>query len=120
MVGETPYAEGQGDRPNGFGLDAEDLAAIAKSKSSGVPVVVVTVSGRPLDIAPQLTGFSGLVAAWLPGSEGAGVADVLYGDYNPTGKLTFGWLTSAAQEPVNVGDGKRALFPYGFGLRYRR
>ncbi len=120
VVGETPYAEGQGDRPNGFGLDAEDLATIAKLKSSGVPVVAVTVSGRPLDIASQLPRFNGLVAAWLPGSEGAGVADVLYGDYNPTGKLTFSWPSSAAQEPVNVGDGKKALYPYGYGLRYRR
>ncbi|MFI7118462.1 glycoside hydrolase family 3 protein [Amycolatopsis sp. NPDC049868] len=120
VVGETPYAEGQGDRPNGFGLDAEDLATIAKLKNSGVPVVVVTVSGRPLDIAAQLPRFDGLVAAWLPGSEGAGVADVLYGDYNPTGKLTFSWPVSAAQEPVNVGDGKKALYPYGYGLRYRR
>lgn len=120
VVGETPYAEGQGDRPSGFGLDAEDLATIAKLKSSGVPVVAVTVSGRPLEITPQLPQFNGLVAAWLPGSEGAGVADVLYGDYNPTGKLTFSWPTNAAQEPVNVGDGKKALFPYGYGLRYRR
>jgi len=120
VVGETPYAEGQGDRPNGFGLDAEDLATIAKLKATGVPVVVVTVSGRPLDVSAQLPQFNGLVAAWLPGSEGAGVADVLYGDYNPTGKLSFSWPKSAAQEPVNVGDGKQALFPYGYGLSYRR
>ncbi|MEV6875465.1 glycoside hydrolase family 3 N-terminal domain-containing protein [Amycolatopsis sp. NPDC051128] len=120
VVGETPYAEGQGDRPNGLGLDAEDLALLGKLKASGVPLVVVTVSGRPLDISAQLPSIDGLVAAWLPGSEGAGVADVLYGDYNPTGKLSFTWPKSSAQEPINVGDGKQALFPYGYGLSYRR
>jgi beta-glucosidase len=120
VVGETPYAEGQGDRPDGLGLDAEDLALIGKLKASGVPLVVVTVSGRPLDIAAQLPSFNGLVAAWLPGSEGAGVADVLYGDYNPTGKLNFTWPTSSSQEPINAGDGKQGLFPYGYGLSYRR
>ncbi|MEU4520970.1 glycoside hydrolase family 3 N-terminal domain-containing protein [Amycolatopsis sp. NPDC024027] len=120
VVGETPYAEGQGDRPGGLALDAEDLALIGKLKASGVPLVVVTVSGRPLDIAAQLPSVKGLVAAWLPGSEGAGVADVLYGDYNPTGKLSFTWPTSSSQEPINAGDGKQGLFPYGYGLSYRR
>ncbi|RSM42224.1 beta-glucosidase [Amycolatopsis balhimycina DSM 5908] len=120
VVGETPYAEGQGDRPNGLGLDAEDLALIGKLKAARVPLVVVTVSGRPLDIAAQLPSFNGLVAAWLPGSEGAGVADVLYGDYNPAGKLSFTWPTSSSQEPINAGDGKQGLFPYGYGLSYRR
>ncbi|MGW4063306.1 glycoside hydrolase family 3 protein [Amycolatopsis sp. NPDC004747] len=120
VVGETPYAEGQGDRPNGLGLDAEDVALIGKLKASGVPLVVVTVSGRPLDIAAQLPSAKALVAAWLPGAEGAGVADVLYGDYNPTGKLSFTWPASSSQEPVNTGDGKQGLFPYGFGLSYNR
>ncbi len=118
VVGETPYAEGQGDRPGGLALDAADVALIGKLKASGVPLVVVTVSGRPLDIAAQLPSAKGLLAAWLPGSEGAGVADVLYGDYNPTGKLSFTWPTSSAQEPINTGDGKQGLFPYGFGLSY--
>ncbi|MFI5590722.1 glycoside hydrolase family 3 protein [Amycolatopsis sp. NPDC051758] len=120
VVGETPYAEGQGDRPNGLGLDAEDLALLGKLKASGVPTVVVTVSGRPLDITGLLPSIDGLVAAWLPGSEGAGVADVLYGDYNPTGRLSFTWPRSSSQEPINVGDGKQGLFPYGYGLSYRR
>ncbi|MEV5714023.1 glycoside hydrolase family 3 N-terminal domain-containing protein [Amycolatopsis mediterranei] len=120
VVGETPYAEGRGDRPDGLGLDAEDLALIAKLKASGVPTVLVTVSGRPLDIAAQLPSVKGLVAAWLPGSEGAGVADVLYGDYDPTGKLSFTWPKSSSQEPINAGDGKQGLFPYGYGLSYRR
>ncbi|MEU0535984.1 glycoside hydrolase family 3 protein [Amycolatopsis tolypomycina] len=118
VVGETPYAEGKGDRPQGMGLDATDLATLQKLKDSGVPTVVVLVSGRPLDIAAQLPDWAGLVASWLPGSEGQGVADVLFGDYNPTGKLPVTWMRGADQQPINAGDGKPALFPYGFGLRY--
>jgi beta-glucosidase len=120
VVGETPYAEGHGDRPNDLKLDAEDLATIAKLKATGVPVVVVLVSGRVLDVANELPGWNGLVESWLPGSEGAGVADVLYGDYKPTGKLSFTWPASFAQEPINVGDGKKPLFPYGYGLTYNK
>ena len=119
VVGETPYAEGRGDRPQGMGLDATDLATLQKLKDSGVPTVVVLVSGRPLDIAQQLPDWAGLIESWLPGSEGQGVADVLFGDYNPTGKLPVTWMNSADQQPINVGDGKPALFPYGFGLRYQ-
>ncbi|SEB32291.1 beta-glucosidase [Amycolatopsis tolypomycina] len=118
VVGETPYAEGKGDRPQGMGLDATDLATLQKLKDSGVPTVVVLVSGRPLDITAQLPDWAGLVASWLPGSEGQGVADVLFGDYNPTGKLPVTWMRGADQQPINAGDGKPALFPYGFGLRY--
>ncbi|MGP4020738.1 glycoside hydrolase family 3 protein [Saccharopolyspora sp. 5N708] len=118
VVGETPYAEGEGDRPEGMGLDDEDKATIARLKESGVPVIVVTVSGRPLDVAADLPQWNALVAAWLPGTEGAGVADVLFGDYNPTGTLPMTWMTGVAQQPINDGDGQQALFPYGFGLRY--
>lgn len=120
VVGETPYAEFFGDRPTGLALDAEDLSTLARLKASGVPVVVVLISGRPMDIAAELPGWDALLASFLPGSEGAGVADVLFGDYNPTGKLPSTWARSFAQQPINVGDGKPALFPYGYGLRYRR
>jgi beta-glucosidase len=118
VIGETPYAEGSGDRPSGLGLDATDLATLAKLKAVGVPVITVLVSGRPLDIAAQLPDWSALIAAWLPGSEGAGVADVLFGAYNPTGKLPMTWPSSASQEPINSGDGKTGLFGYGYGLSY--
>ncbi|MFF1283764.1 glycoside hydrolase family 3 N-terminal domain-containing protein [Streptomyces sp. NPDC058299] len=118
VVGETPYAEGRGDRPNGLGLDQEDLQTLARLKASGVPVVVILVSGRPLDIAGELPGWKALLAAWLPGTEGAGVSDVLFGTRAPTGKLPVSWPKSAAQEPVNDGDGKDPLFPYGYGLTY--
>lgn len=107
------------DRPAGMGLDQADLDTLARLKATGVPVVVVLVSGRPLDIAAQLPDWDGLVAAWLPGTEGQGVADVLFGNYNPTGKLPVTWMQSAAQQPINVGDGQKPLFPFGYGLRYR-
>jgi beta-glucosidase len=118
VVGETPYAEMRGDRPDGMGLDQEDLQTLARLKASGVPVVVVLVSGRPLDIAAQLPDWKALLAAWLPGTEGAGVADVLFGVHAPTGKLPVTWMRSASQQPVNDGDGKSPLFPYGHGLTY--
>jgi beta-glucosidase len=73
-----------------------------------------------LDVAGELPKWNGFVESWLPGSEGAGVADVLFGDYKPTGKLSFTWPASFAQEPINVGDGKKPLFPYGYGLTYSK
>jgi beta-glucosidase len=118
VVGETPYAEYQGDRPGSLGLDQEDLDTLGRLKASGVPVVVVLVSGRPLDIGAQLPDWSALLASWLPGTEGGGVADVLYGDYKPTGKLPVTWMRSASQEPINEGDGQSPLFPFGYGLTY--
>ncbi|MDG9717279.1 glycoside hydrolase family 3 N-terminal domain-containing protein [Streptomyces sp. DH24] len=118
VVGETPYAEMRGDRPGAMGLDQEDLGTLARLKASGVPVVVVLVSGRPLDIAAQLPDWKALLAAWLPGTEGNGVSDVLFGDHAPTGRLPVTWMRSASQQPVNDGDGKTPLFPYGHGLTY--
>jgi beta-glucosidase len=118
VVGETPYAEGMGDRPGGMGLDSADLNTINTLRASGVPVVVLLVSGRPLDIAAQLPNWNALVASWLPGTEGQGVADVLFGVTQPSGKLPVTWMSSASQEPINDGDGKTPLFPYGFGLTF--
>ncbi|MBB5872627.1 beta-glucosidase [Allocatelliglobosispora scoriae] len=118
VVGETPYAEGQGDRTGAMGLDSTDLTTISTLRAAGVPVVVVLVSGRPLDISGQLANWAALVAAWLPGTEGQGVADVLFGDVAPTGKTPMTWPNSASQQPINDGDGQASLFPYGFGLGY--
>ncbi|MDL4774927.1 glycoside hydrolase family 3 protein [Actinomadura xylanilytica] len=120
VVGELPYAEGMGDRPAGMGLDAADLKTLATLRAAGVPVIVVLVSGRPLDIAAQLPGWDALVASWLPGTEGRGVADVLFGAAEPSGRLPMTWMASADQQPINRGDGKKPLFPYGYGLTYRR
>ncbi|MDT5271842.1 MAG: beta-glucosidase [Acidobacteriota bacterium] len=118
VVGETPYAEGVGDREE-LALDAEDVAAIDNMKSAGIPVVVVLISGRPLIVNDTLAKADAFVAAWLPGTEGQGVADVLFGDYRPTGKLSLSWPRSTAQIPINVGDRNYdPLFPYGFGLTF--
>jgi beta-glucosidase len=118
VVGETPYAEFMGDRDD-LSLSKEDQLAVATAKAAGVPVVLVVVSGRPLILGEALTQADAVVAAWLPGSEGAGVADVLFGDHKPTGKLSFSWPRSMAQIPVNVGDATYdPLFKFGFGLSY--
>jgi beta-glucosidase len=118
VVGETPYAEGRGDRED-LTLAAEDLTAISIMKQAGIPVVVVLISGRPLIINDALGQCDAFVAAWLPGTEGQGVADVLFGDYKPTGKLSSSWPRSMAQIPINVGDNNYdPLFKYGFGLTF--
>ncbi|MFB4308833.1 glycoside hydrolase family 3 protein [Actinomadura sp. GTD37] len=118
VVGETPYAEYHGDKTGDLGLDDADLKTIGRLRAAGVPVVVVLVSGRPLDIAAELPKWDALVAAWLPGTEGEGVADVLYGDADPRGRLPVTWMRSGDQEPINEGDGKKPLFPFGYGLTY--
>ena len=118
VAGEKPYAEFFGDRED-LALDKDDLAAIANVKKAGIPVVVVVVSGRPLILGDALGQADAVVAAWLPGTEGQGVADVLFGDYKPTGKLSFTWPRTMAQIPINVGDAAYdPQFPFGFGLTY--
>jgi beta-glucosidase len=118
VIGETPYAEMMGDRAD-LSLDEEDRAAVRNLKAAGIPVVVVLISGRPLILGDVLGQADALIAAWLPGTEGDGVADVLFGDYEPTGKLSYSWPRSMDQIPINVGDQEYdPLFPYGFGLRY--
>lgn len=118
VIGERPYAEMMGDRTD-LALDPEDLAAVRKVKEAGIPVVVVLLSGRPVLLDGVLDASDALLAAWLPGTEGQGVADVLFGDYAPTGKLSFTWPRSMDQLPINRGDeGYDPLFPFGFGLSY--
>jgi beta-glucosidase len=145
VIGETPYAEGMGDIRSGddvivqagsqingllkvlepYGnttvledLHPEDLQTIMNITSKGVPVVTVLISGRPLVTNRELAASTAFVAAWLPGSEGLGVADVLFGDSNFSGKLSFSWPENDGGDP-NVGDDDYApLFPYGFGLSY--
>ena len=119
VVGETPYAEGQGDSDD-LNLAAEDARAINNVRRVGIPVVVILISGRPMVLGDAaLDKADAFVAAWLPGTEGEGVADVLFGDYKPTGKLSFSWPRSMAQIPIHQGDaGYDPLFPYGFGLTY--
>jgi len=118
VIGETPYAEGVGDRAD-LALSADDVAAVRAVRAAGVPVVVVVVSGRPLILDAILADASSIVAAWLPGTEGAGVADVLFGDFAPTGELSHSWPRSMKQVPINVGDAAYdPLFAFGYGLTY--
>jgi beta-glucosidase len=118
VVGEEPYAEFKGDRQD-LSLSAEDLSLIERMQRSGRPLIVVLLSGRPLVLGRALTLADALVAAWLPGSEGQGIADVLLGAYAPTGKLPHSWPRALEQVPINVGDpAYDPLFPYGFGLSY--
>jgi beta-glucosidase len=129
VFGENPYAEFQGDITSieYQAGDKRDLALLKKLKAAGIPVVSVFLSGRPLWTNPELNASDAFVAAWLPGSEGGGVADVLVGDkagkprHDFQGKLSFSWPKRADQEPINVGDpGYDPLFAYGYGLSYAK
>lgn len=118
VIGETPYAEMIGDRTD-LRLAPEDVAAVENMKRAGIPVVAVLLSGRPMIIDDVLSKCDAFVAAWLPGTEGQGVADVLFGDFRPTGKLSVSWPRTMSAIPVNVGDKNYdPLFRYGFGLTY--
>jgi beta-glucosidase len=136
VVGETPYAEGFGDVNNtdtwGYDpgdkgvkrpvkdmqLSAADKAAVDKVCAAAKRCVMIIVSGRPLILDPaQRNESTAIVASWLPGSEGAGVADDLFGVRPFTGKLPVSWPRTLAQEPINVGDPNyNPLYPYGYGL----
>jgi beta-glucosidase len=120
VVGETPYAEGQGDiGVNGhtFALSPADQTAISRV-CGAMKCVVLLVSGRPLPIGPQLAQANAFVASWLPGTEGAGVADTLFGDTPFTGRLPVSWPRSESQLPINVGDAAYdPQFPFGWGIR---
>ncbi|CAL4971608.1 unnamed protein product [Urochloa decumbens] len=115
VVGEHPYAETAGDNLN-LTIPAPG-PAIIENVCGSIRCVVVLISGRPLVVEPYLNAVDALVAAWLPGTEGMGVADVLFGDYGFTGKLSRTWFRSVNQLPMNVGDEHYdPLFPFGFGL----
>ncbi|KAJ6794752.1 Uncharacterized protein M6B38_230610 [Iris pallida] len=115
VVGETPYTETAGDNLN---LTLPDPGVNTIRNVCGtVRCVVVIVSGRPLAIESYIPSMDALVTAWLPRTEGQGVADVLFGDYGFTGKLSRTWFKSVDQLPMNVGDKHYdPLFPFGFGL----
>lgn len=145
VIGEQPYAEGLGDirdgdnviveagslvngqlnvlEPCGSSLELEhlypqDLQTISAIRNKGIPVVVILVSGRPLIVEKEMAVADAFVAAWLPGSEGQGVSDVLFGQYDFTGRLSFSWPT-LAQAKTNVDEQDyRPMFPYGYGLNY--
>jgi beta-glucosidase len=124
VLGETPYAEWFGDRyAEELVLDEEDLAVLdvlydAQDEGRIDKIVVVMVSGRPLVVTEDIRNWDGFVAAWLPGSEGQGVADVLFDEYDFVGKLPVTWPRRIDLIPINKGDYEEALFTYGFGLTY--
>ena len=145
VIGETPYAEGMGDVRDGdniivemgskikglmkvlhpYGksivlneLHPEDYQVIKNIRDKGIPVIAVMLSGRPLIINKELAESNSFVAAWLPGSEGQGVADVLFGDYNFQGKLSFTWQKDARESYVIGDENYNPLFPFGYGLQY--
>ncbi len=116
VVGEPPYAEGYGDRTD-LDLSAEGAALIAKAKASGARVTTILLSGRPLILGAALKNSDAFIAAWLPGTEGEGIADVLFGDAKPMGKLPREWPKNDRQFAANAMKG-RPLFPVGYGLTY--
>lgn len=125
VFGEDPYAEFQGDvdtleyKPG----DKSDLALLKKLKADNIPVVSVFLSGRPMWVNPEINASDAFVAAWLPGSEGAGIADVLIAkadgsiNHDFRGKLSFSWPSTPTQTKATPGS-EPFLFPYGFGLTY--
>ncbi len=116
VIGETPYAESGGDR-TGLALAQEDIDIVQKVKAAGLKTIVVLISGRPMVLTPILPYTDAVIAAWLPGSEGGGIADVLLGDYQPQGVLSHSWPRSNDQLSMNVGDAEYdPLFAYGYGI----
>jgi beta-glucosidase len=118
VVGEKPYAEMKGDN-KAPGISETDAAVIANIKGAGVPVVTLILSGRPLILGSALDASDALIAAWLPGTEAQGVADVLFGDFKPTGKLPRNWPRDASQLSGYSFAMENPQFPRGFGLTYK-
>jgi beta-glucosidase len=119
VIGEEPYAEMKGDRTD-LALSKEDSAAVAAAKATGTPVAVVILSGRPVILGEIADQADAIIAAWLPGTEGTGIADVLFGDFKPTGKLSFTWPRDMDQVPLGHDKPviENPLYPFGFGLGY--
>lgn len=118
VVGETPYAEMKGDSES-LELSNKDKLMLERLIKTGKPIVLILISGRPMIITPYLEHVDAVLAAWLPGTEGSGVADLLFGDVSPTAKLSFSWPRDMSQIPINYGDKTYdPLFPLGYGLTY--
>ncbi|HNW60318.1 MAG TPA: glycoside hydrolase family 3 N-terminal domain-containing protein [bacterium] len=116
VIGETPYAESQGDKDD-LQLAAKIVEPVRALKKAGLKTVVLLYSGRPMLIDSILPWADVLIAAWLPGTEGRGITDVLFGSYPPSGKLPHSWPRAMADIPINWGDNPyRPLYPYGYGI----
>jgi beta-glucosidase len=107
------------NRPSSLALDAADVQVVTKMKQAGLKVVVVLVAGRPMMLDQIISVADAIVVAWLPGTEAAGITDVLFGDVHPTGRLPHSWPRNMSQIPINFGDANYdPLFPYTYGLTY--
>jgi beta-glucosidase len=115
VVGELPYAEGVGDRAD-LAISQDDAAVIDSVRARSHALVVILVSGRPMIVTKHLDQWDAFVAAWLPGTEGQGIVDVLFGDYPFTGKLSYTWPRSMDQVPLDALGSDEPLFPFGYGL----
>ncbi|MCW8125911.1 glycoside hydrolase family 3 protein [Microbulbifer halophilus] len=124
VFGEDPYAEMQGDIANLDYSDDEDLALLRKLHAQDVPVVSLFITGRPLWVNPEINASDAFAVIWQPGTEGGGVADVVFRDargevnHDFVGKLPFTWPENAVPTPRNLADSGQALFPYGYGLDF--
>jgi beta-glucosidase len=122
VLSEPPYAEFLGDRMTIDTLAMADWTLLQQARDSGKPVIAIVVSGRPVLITSHLTQADAWIAAWLPGTEGEGVADVLFGDVKFTGKLSHSWPKTLEQANINFGqagyDANAMLFPFGHGLTF--
>lgn len=126
VIGENPYAETDGDRTaEGLTVTADDKQMLENLRASletngkeDVPVVAIVVAGRPINITEYMDMFDAVIMAWLPGTEGAGIADVLFGDYDFTGKLKYTWVKDPADIPTKFEEGNedKILFNKEFGL----
>lgn len=126
VIGEGPYAETNGDRTaEELKIDSDDEqllksleASLEESGKQDITKIAVIIAGRPLDITEYLDDFDAVIMAWLPGSEGEGIADVLFGEYDFTGKLNYTWLKdfSNIDEKFRDGNEDKVLFPVGYGL----
>jgi beta-glucosidase len=124
VFGEEPYAEGQGDLRNLHYNEkySEDLKLLQSLKAQGLKTISVFITGRPMWMNPEINASDAFIVAWLPGSEGGAVADLLFSPlagepmYDFKGKLSFSWPNTAAQTAINRGPTNKALFPYGYGL----
>ena len=123
VLAEQPYAEGAGDQAD-ISLTEEESQLLTEMSARSKSVVVILISGRPRVITEQLPLADAWVAAWLPGTEGGGIADVLFGDVPFTGKLSYSWPRSNEQLPININNSadktgcEAPLFPFGYGLEY--
>jgi beta-glucosidase len=123
VLAEDPYAEGVGDSAD-LSLNDQEIGILEETRKHSQHIVVILLSGRPRLITNQLDMADAWVAAWLPGTEGGGIADVLFGDYPFTGKTAVSWPRSNEQLPINVNNAanktgcEAPLFPFGYGLTY--